>query len=208
MRLSTAFLLFVFSGISAFSVAGQATTEPAAAQTETLHRLQSIELSGKISGSFDHFGIDLKNKRLFAAAENYHAVLVVDLDTGKVIHEISVAKPHAVLYRDDLDRIYVTDGEDGALKIFDGKTYALRQRIALNTDTDSIGYDPVYGLLYVVSGGKDAKQQFSTLSVIDVSAEKKLADIQIDGETLEAMALDTFRPRLYINNAAKNEIDV
>jgi DNA-binding beta-propeller fold protein YncE len=204
MRLASAFLLCAFAGISGLSAVSQTTS----ASMETLRKIEPIQLSGKINGPFDHLAIDLKNKRLFATPENYHAVLVMDLDTGKVIHELSVVKPHAVLYRDDLDRIYVTDGEDGALKIFDGKTYALRQRIALKKDADSIGYDSIYGLLYVVSGGKDVGQKFSTLSVIDVAAEKKLADIEIDGDTLEAMALDTYRPRLYINNAAKNEIDV
>ena len=203
MRLTASFLLLTLAAVSQLSAIGQD-----AAPTETLHKLQPIQLSAKIGGPFDHLAVDLKNKRLFATPENYHAVLVMDLDRGKVIHELSVVKPHAVLYRDDLDRIYVTDGEDGSLKIFDGKTYALRQRIALKTDADSIGYDSIYGVLYVVSGGKDAGQKFSTLSVIDVAEEKKLADIQIEGDTLEAMALDTYRPRLYINNADKNEIDV
>ncbi len=46
------------------------------------------------------------------------------------------------------------------------------------------------------------------LSVIDTTAVKKLADIRIEGETLEAMALDAFRPRLYVNNRARNQITV
>jgi DNA-binding beta-propeller fold protein YncE len=107
-----------------------------------------------------------------------------------------------------LDRIYITDGVDGSLKIFDGKTYELRQRIELKKDADSIGYDPLGKLLYVVSGGKDAGESFSLLSVIDTTTEKKITDIKLDGETLEAMALDVYRPKLYIDNPAKNEIDV
>ena len=203
MRLASAFLLLTLAAVPSLSAIGQA-----AAPADTLSKLPPIQLSAKVNGPFDHLAVDLKNKRLFATPENYHAVLVMDLNTGKVIHELSVVKPHAVLYRADLDRIFITDGEDGSLKVFDGTTYALRQRIPLKVDADSIGYDSIYGLLYVVSGGKDAGQKFSTLSVIDVAAEKKLADIEIDGDTLEAMALDTYRPRLYINNAAKNEIDV
>ena len=134
---------------------------------------------------------------------------MLDIDTGKILREIKgVLKPHAVLYRYDLDRIYITDGVDGSLKIFDGKTYELRQRIELKKDADSIGYDPLGKLLYVVSGGKDAGESFSLLSVIDTTTEKKITDIKLDGETLEAMALDVYRPKLYIDNPAKNEIDV
>ena len=134
---------------------------------------------------------------------------MLDIDTGKILREIKgVLKPHAVLYRYDLDRIYITDGVDGSLKIFDGKTYELRQRIELKKDADSIGYDHLGKLLYVVSGGKDAGESFSLLSVIDTTTEKKITDIKLDGETLEAMALDVYRPKLYIDNPAKNEIDV
>lgn len=151
----------------------------------------------------------MTNNRLFATAENYQAVLVLNINTGKIVHEIKgVKKPHAVLYRDDLDLVYITDGDDGSLKIFDGKTYELRKRIELKKDADSIGYDSFGKLLYVVSGGRDAGERFSLLSVIDTTTEKKVTDIKIEGETLEAMALDVYRPKLYINNPAKNEIDV
>jgi DNA-binding beta-propeller fold protein YncE len=136
-------------------------------------------------------------------------VLVLDLNTGKLIHEIkNVLKPHSVFYRSDLNRIYVTDGGEGSLDIFDGTTYALQQKIKLEKDADSIGYDPSRKLLYVVSGGKDAGKTFSLLSVIDTTANTKITDIKVDGDTLEAMSLDLFRPRLYLNNPAKNEIEV
>ncbi len=174
-----------------------------------LKSVGAFELSSAIKGPFDHFAADLTNNRLFATPEHYQAVLVLDINTGKLLHEIKgVAKPHAVLYRDDANRIYVTDGEDGALKIYNGKTYELQQTIKLAKDADSIGYDPSRKLLYVVSGGKDAGQKFSTLTVIDTTAGKKVTDIKIDGETLEAMALDVFRTKLYVNNTAKNQIEV
>ena len=39
---------------------------------------------------------------------------VFELKSGKPIHTIAgIEKPHAVFYREDLDRIYVTDGEAG-----------------------------------------------------------------------------------------------
>jgi DNA-binding beta-propeller fold protein YncE len=181
------------------------SAEPAA----PLKAVGSFGLSNEIKGSFDHFGIDLKNSRLFATPEKCQEVLVLDLNTGKLIHEIKdVLKPHSVLYRTDLDRIYVTDGEAGTLDVFDGSTYVLLRKIALEKDADSIGFDPSRKLLYVVSGGKDAGKPFSLLSVIDTTTIKKITDIIIDGDTLEAMSLDLFRPRLYLNNPAKNEIDV
>lgn len=147
--------------------------------------------------------------RLFATPEAYKSVLVFDLKAGKLIHTIGgIGKSHAVLYREDLNRIYVTDGEIGDLKIFDGKTYRLLSSVKLLEDADSIGYDSVTKYLYIDNGGGDAHQTYSMLSVVDTTAGKKLADIKIDGDTLEAMALEKSSPRIYVNNKAKNQVDV
>ena len=171
--------------------------------------IQTFELPAEVKGNFDHFGIDLKGGRLFATPEGYHAVVVFDLKTGKLVHKIDgIGKPHAVLYRQDLNRIYVTDGDAGDLKIFDGKTYGLVSSVKLLEDADSIGYDPVTKYLYIDNGGGDVHQTYSMLSVIDTTAGKKLADLKIDGETLEAMALEKSTSKMYLNNRARNQISV
>src|SRR6266446_8983719 len=170
---------------------------------------QTLTLPSDIKGNFDHFGVDLKGDRLFATPEGYKAVLVFELKSGKPIHTITgIGKPHAVLYREDLNRIYITDGDAGDLKIFDGKTYALLSSVKLLEDSDSIGYDPKTKYLYIDNGGGDVHQTYSMLSVVDTTAGKKLADIKIDGDTLEAMALEKLSPKIYINNKAKNQVDV
>src|SRR6266849_9438160 len=178
-------------------------------ETAPLKLVQTITLPPEVKGHFDHFEVDLRDSRLFATPEDYKAVLVFDLKTGKPVHTISgIEKPHAVLYREDLNRIYVTDGEAGDLKIFDGKTYTLLSSVKLLEDADSIGYDPTTKYLYIDNGGGDVHQMYSMLSVVDTTAGKKLADIKIDGETLEAMALEKSSPKIYVNNKAKNQVDV
>src|ERR1700726_1125743 len=170
---------------------------------------QTLTLPSDVKGNFDHFGVDLKNDRLFATPEGYKAVLVFELKSGKPIHTITgIGKPHAVLYREDLNRIYITDGDAGDLKIFDGKSYAILSSVKLLEDADSIGYDPKTKFLYIVNGGGDVHQTYSMLSVVDTTAGKKLTDIKVDGETLEAMVLDNASPRIFLNNKAKNQVDV
>src|SRR5437660_6872791 len=46
------------------------------------------------------------------------------------------------------------------------------------------------------------------LSVVDTTSGKKITDIKVDGETLEAMALESSSPKMYVNNKAKNRVDV
>jgi DNA-binding beta-propeller fold protein YncE len=174
-----------------------------------LKLVQTIELPADVKGHFDHFEIDLKNQRLFATPEDYKAVLVIDLKTGKLAHTIrGVEKAHAVLYREDVNRLYVTDGEAGDLKIFDATTYAPVSSVKLLEDADSIGYDPNTKYLYIDNGGGDVHQTYSMLSVVDTTAGKKVADIKIDGDTLEAMALEKSSPKIYVNNKAKSQVDV
>src|ERR1700736_5928507 len=170
---------------------------------------QTLTLPSDIKGNFDHFAVDLKGNRLFASPEGYKAVLVFELKSGKPVHTITgIGKPHAVLYREDINRIYITDGDAGDLKIFDGKTYALLSSVKLLEYADSIGYDAKTKYLYIDNGGGDVHQTYSMLSVVDTTDGKKLADIKIDGDTLEAMALERSSPKIYVNNKDKNEVDV
>jgi DNA-binding beta-propeller fold protein YncE len=174
-----------------------------------LRKLRTLNLSSAIRGPFDHLAVDQKHKVLFATPEDYKAVLVIDLGSGKLIHEIpDISRPHAILYRDDLDRLYVTDGIEGALKIYDGTSYQRLQSIPLAKDADSIGNDITRNLLYIDNGGKDEGKTYSFLSIVDTTSGKKISDIKIEGDMLEAMTLDVFRPRMYLNNKAKNEVEV
>jgi len=138
-----------------------------------------LQASCGCEGEFDHFAIDLAGNRLFATPEAYKAVLVFDLKTGNIIHKISgIEKPHAILYRDDLKRLYVTDGEAGDLKIADSESYKIVSSVKLLEDADSIGYDPATKLLYIDNGGGDVHQTYSMLSVVDTTAGKKVVDIK------------------------------
>lgn len=87
-----------------------------------LRLVQTIQMPAAVKGHFDHFGIDVKRHRLYATPEDFKAVLVFDLDSGKLLRQIDgVVRPHAVLYRADVDRLYITDGGDGSVKVYDGE---------------------------------------------------------------------------------------
>ena len=185
------------------------TTGAAFAADAPVTLAQTFKLSADIKGRFDHFGVDLKHHRLFATPEDFHALLVLDIRDGKLLQTVhGIEKPHAVVYREDIDRIYVTDGEAGDVKVIDGKSYKIIKSVPLQSDADAMSMDPSTKHLYIVSGGKDVKMTYSTLSVVDSTAGKKLKDIKVDGDTLEVMALESSSRRLFLNNRAKNQIEV
>jgi len=196
-------ILILMMGLSVFGV------EAVGQEAAPLKLVQTIQLPAAIKGHFDHFAIDLKESKLYATPEEYKAVLVIDVNSGKLTHTIrGIEKPHAILIRKDVNRLYVTDGEAGELRIIDNATYKLVSSVKLLKDADPIGYDPATKLLYVVNGGGDVHQTYSMLSVVDTTAGKKLADIKIDGETLEAMVLEKASPKMYVNNKAKNQVEI
>jgi DNA-binding beta-propeller fold protein YncE len=178
------------------------------ADTAPLKLVATLELPSDVKGKFDHLTADVRGHRLFLTPQEHKSVDVFDLRTGKVIRSIPVQNPHNVLYREDLGRFYVTDGGAGELKIFDGETYKLVSSVKLLLGADAIGYDPVTKYAYVVNGGSDAKMSYSMISVVDTTTGKKLNDIRLDAETLEAMALEKSSSKLYINNRSNNEVDV
>ena len=168
------------------------------------------DFPSNVTGRFDHLLVDLKTQRLFTTPQAVKGVMVFDLKTREVIHTIpGIEIPHHLLYRDDLNRLYVTDGGNGgALKIFDGKTYDLLKSVPLLPDTDPSIYDAATKLLYVENGGKDAKMDYSTINVINTTSGENLGSLTVDSPGLDGMAIEASGPRLYETDVAKNRIVV
>jgi DNA-binding beta-propeller fold protein YncE len=177
---------------------------------KSLTLVQTIEMPDVPVGPLtDHLAVDLKGHRLFTTPQARHSLYVFDLRTGKLIYDVrGIENPHAVLYRSDIDQIYVTDGGAGLLKIFSGRDYHLIKSVKLLLNADSIGYDPATKYLYVVNGGEDAKLPYSQLSVVDTSTGDRVGDIRLPVKELEAMALESSSAKLYINFTDKNQIGV
>lgn len=196
----TAFWIAAF--LSVFSIAGL--------HGQTLQHVESIPLPDLQEGDFDHFAIDLRGHRLFLAAEANGAVEVFDTRTNKRIHAIrGLSSPHAMVYRDDLKRLLVVDGDDSAVKIFDSEKYQLLGKIPVSMDADSMAYEPGSQLMYVVNGGREAHTSYSLISVIDTNAGKKLRDIRIeDTNWVEALALDPSGKRMFVNLTGLGEIGI
>lgn len=185
----------------------------AGAQTrpnEPLKFVQAMVMPDVPKGPYsDHLAVDLQGHRLFATPQAQKSVQVIDFTTGKLLHTIAgIENPHSVLYRPDLNQIYVTDGKAGLLRIYDGKDYSQVKSVDHLPDADSIGYDPASRYLYVTNGGKDAGLDHSFLTVIDTTTAKRLGDIQLPALSPEAMAMESLGPRIYVDLMDRNLIAV
>ena len=174
-----------------------------------LELLQTTPLPDLHDGDFDHFTADVEGNRLFSTAEENSKVLVFDLKTNKLIHTISDLKaPHSMLYRADLKKLFVVDGDLGVVKIYNTDSYKAVGSIKLREGADASGYDSVTKYLYVVNGGKDAKLPNSYISIIDTSTEKQIAELKIDSNDVEGMAMEKSGPRMFVNIRGNNSVEV
>src|ERR1700732_312974 len=71
------------------------------AQNESPLKLVQKIVMPRVKGRLDHFGVDLKGRRLFGAAlgEDQNTVEVIDLKSGKWMYSIpGQSKPQGVFY--------------------------------------------------------------------------------------------------------------
>src|SRR6267154_2757776 len=180
-----------------------------AQQKAPLKLVETIPLPGLKDGDFDHFAPDVDGHRLFLTAEENGKVQVLDTNTNKLIHTIEDLKaPHAILYRSDLKKLFIVDGDASAVKVYDSDSYQMTGEIKVAIDADSIAYDSVTNYMYVVTGGREAHTPDSLISVIDTNNSKKLRDIKINSNHVEAIVLEKSGPRMFCNITGQNAVGV
>jgi len=78
----------------------------------------------------------------------------------------------------------------------------------VSIDADSIAYDPATHYMYVVNGGREAHTPYSLISVIDTNSSKKVRDIKINTNHVEAVVLEKSGPRMFCNLTSLSAVGV
>src|SRR5258708_38552507 len=83
-----------------------------------LRLIQTIPLPN-VKGRMDHLGVDLKGKRLFAAALENNTLEVIDLKAGKRVFSIpGQSKPQGVFYSSDFNKLFVVNAGHRTPNVF------------------------------------------------------------------------------------------
>jgi DNA-binding beta-propeller fold protein YncE len=173
-----------------------------------LHLLRAVPLP-EFSGDFDHFAVDEKGGRLFLAGEDHKTVEVFDLKTGRRLKSIEgFGTPHSIIYLPETDRILVTDGGKGTLQVLRGADYGVVAHVDDLAGADSMKLDAAEEIVYVVTGGKDVPLDYSFLVGIDLKTMKKVKELRIESNHVEAFTLESSSSRLFVNITDKHEVAV
>jgi DNA-binding beta-propeller fold protein YncE len=161
------------------------------------------------TGDFDHFGLDLKGKRLFLTAEDHKTVEVFDLDGKRITSVTGFGQPHAILYMPDVNKLIVTDGDGfGMAELVSGEDYKIVNTIKLPPGVDGAVYDPANKYYYVESGGDEKGGQTHKINIVDTKAFKLVGDITLPGNHSEAMAVTRDGKKMYVNLSTPKEVGV
>lgn len=153
---------------------------------------------------FDHMSIDIPAQSVFIAARGNNSVYVADLITEGISHIITgLNEPQGVYYDQTYNRLYVSNGGDGTVDVFDVSNYHLVKVLNFSGDADNIRYDPSSSLLYVGYG----EENQSGIGIINTSSDTIVGHIPLNGHP-EAFSIEQNGSSIFVNVPTANVIEV
>lgn len=176
--------------------------QPRTPEKAPLFLVQEIPLPN-VGGRIDHFTFDAKRKRVIGAALGNNTVEVVDTFAGRDVHSITgAAAPQGVVYVSELNRLFVANGTDGKLRVYDGDAFKLINALDIGVDADNVRYDPAEKRVYAAYGGDEG----GGIAVIDAASGKRLDDVANLDAHPESFQIATSKPVIYANIATKAKV--
>jgi DNA-binding beta-propeller fold protein YncE len=179
--------------LSALTVAAIAAADIAWAQAnDAALRIEAKIPLGDVRGRIDHMAADIDRKRLFVAELGNDTVGIVDIGEAKVLQVLGGLKePQGVGYLPTTDTLYVANGGDGSLRLFQGPNYTASVRIDLGSDADNVRVDQPRQHVVVGYGN-------GALTVIDGAKRNKITEIRLPAHP-EGFQLDPSTARAFVN---------
>jgi DNA-binding beta-propeller fold protein YncE len=165
-------------------------TRPGVAQPALI--LESKIQLGDIRGRLDHMAVDLRRQRLFVAELENDSVGVIDFGTREIAHVITdVKRPQGLAYVPSTDTLFVANGGDGFLRMYEGAQYRALEPIHVGDDADNLRFDPESNHIYVAYGE-------GALAIVDAASRRKIRDLALTAHP-ESFQLDQQTKRIYVN---------
>jgi DNA-binding beta-propeller fold protein YncE len=168
--------------------------------------LRLIETSPLPSqGYIDHMAVDVNGQRLFICGEDNKSLIVVDLRTGKVIHETQGlgGNPRKPFYLPETNEIW-TDLGDNTVVSISGTRYQVTKTVELTggkgapkREPDNAAYDAAAHIYYaaIVTGAGNTD---GSIEIVDTKAAKLLGSIEMNGSDPGGLSIEPSGKRLYV----------
>ncbi len=152
-----------------------------------------------VAGRIDHMDID-REGRLFVAALGNNSMEVIDPAKGSRVGSIvGLNEPQGVLVVPEKKLLFITNGGDGTVRVYDTESLAPIKTIKFSSDADNIRYDRAGGQVYVGYG--------EGLGIVDVRSLKRTGDVPLSGHP-ESFQFEKNGKRIFLNIPSAGEIAV
>ena len=175
----------------------------------SLRHIGFIDLPAHIKdGGFDHAAVHEPTGRIYVAHTANDAVDVIDVEARKYIGSIpGLIAVAGALVSASSDLVFTSNRGEDAVGIFRPDNTASVEKIAVGVRPNGLAYDPEGGQLLVAHVGDPAQPGSRTVSIIDVRARKRTADIPVAGRTRWAVH-DPIVEAFHVNIADPPQIAV
>jgi len=191
------------------------------------HQVPMLHMSGILNlvetiplpteGYMDRMAVDLKGQRLFICGEAAKSLIVVDLRSGKFLHETPAlpAMPKSAFYLADRNEIWMALTNSSVVAI-DGKTYEVMKTVELsaygdpNRGADNAAYDPARHLLYAgvesfvsgnnveVGGGGAHVPENASIEIVDTQTAKLVGSIKLPGGDPSGLTMEPSGKMMFV----------
>jgi DNA-binding beta-propeller fold protein YncE len=107
-----------------------------------------------------------------------------------------------VVFVGEFNKLFVANGTDGKLRVYDGDSFKLLSSVDIGEDADNVRYDPAEKKIYVAFGGDEG----GGIAALDAATGKRLEDVAKLDAHPESFQIATSKPVIYANIATKAKV--
>ena len=136
------------------------------------------------SGGFDHAAVHRRTGLVYIAHTANDAVDIVDGVGGRFVESLGGLPAVAgALVSDEHDLVFTSNRGEDTVGLFQAAAPAKVAKIAVGVRPNGLAYDPVRRRLLAANVGDPARPGSFTVTLVDVGARARLADVPVPGRT-------------------------
>jgi len=135
------------------------------------------------AGGFDHAAVHDPTGRIYVAHTANDAVDVIDISAHRYVRSIPDLPAVAGALVADPDLVFTSNRGENTVGLFTTADDARVDKVAVGMRPNGLAYDPLRARLLVAHVGDPSVVDSFTVSVIDVRARKRIADLAVPGRT-------------------------
>jgi DNA-binding beta-propeller fold protein YncE len=135
------------------------------------------------AGGFDHAAVHQPTGRIYVAHTANDAIDVIDIGTQRYVSSIAGLTGVAGALVAEPDLVFTSNRGDNTVGIFTTADASRVETVGVGIRPNGLAYDPRRARLLAAHVGDPAIPGSCTVSIVDVRARKRLADIPVAGRT-------------------------